>query len=212
MRGEVFLGLDGEMTGNKSPANYQLIQIGVFLPRNLYSGSSPDLRTQLFVSDVGYETWNEMEEAMEVNGFTADRIRAGKRPEDVDQDLVVWLEDWGIERKKAVPIGWNVGSFDMPYVRYYLPESSKYFSYRTVDLNSVCFTLARASHFSWTALKSASKRHAEDVMGKGTMPRRTGIVGESVSWHDAGYDAEASYVAWDYLSSLITLREIHEHL
>jgi len=208
MGGEWFLGLDGEMTGNRSPIEHQLIQIGVYTSGSwLSSSTGPDPRPQLFVSDIGYDTWNEMEEAMEVNGFTAERIRAGPRPEIVDQNLVVWLEEWGVERKKAIAIGWNVGIFDMPYIRHYLPESAKYFSYRSADLNSVCFTLAKASRFSWTALKSAAKRHAEDRIRTDMR-----VAGSKKTWHDAGYDAQASYFAWDYLWSLITLREVHEHL
>jgi len=192
---DIFFAVDGEMTGSKSPEEYQLIQIGV-------AGERAYDMDDVFVSDIGYDDgkFKFTEEALKVNKFTPERITAGPKPWIVDADLVGWLLDnHGIENK-CIAVGWNVGSFDMPFVRKYLPESAKMFSYRSLDLNSVCFTLADVTGFSWSTIKHHAKIFAEN-----TIPG-------TPDWHNAGYDALASLRAWEYLKSLIVIREQHHHL
>src|SRR5271155_3016324 len=127
----VFMGLDIESTGSERPPTRQLIQIGVASQTGF-----------VFTSDVGHPH-GEFEfdpEARKVNGFTDERVEAGPRPLVVDERLTEWLRARDVKAKRGIAIGWNVGSFDMPFVRHYLPRSSKLFSYRTIDLNAVCMT------------------------------------------------------------------------
>jgi hypothetical protein len=177
----IFLGLDGEMTGSGSPLDYQLIQIGVAL-----------MNGERFVSDIGFDTWNQTQEAMEVNKFTDERIRAGPAQWGVDRALFDFLEGSGAQPRRVVPIGWNVGSFDMPFVRQYLPRSAALFSYRTIDLNAVAFTVAAALGEDWKNLKKQAQKYADDHLGSLGTQR-----------HDAGYDAAAAVWEWRWLMAKI---------
>jgi DNA polymerase III epsilon subunit-like protein len=173
----IFVGLDIETTGSKPVEQYQVIQIGAHRPG-----------WARFVRDIGYETWNEDPEAMAVNKFTAERIRAGRPIAEVDRDLKLWLLDRSFRENEVIPVGWNVGTFDMPYVRRYLPKSARFFSYRSVDLNAVCFTLAEATGRDWETLKRQAKAYAAGIVA--------GVP------HDAGYDAEAAMTEWHYLQQI----------
>ncbi len=145
------------MTGTDGSAVHQLIQIGV--------ATAPD---EVFVSDIGYEDWNENPESMAVHGLSADRIRAAPRADAVDADIA---------------------AFDLPYVRSYLPRFTSHLGRRSVDLNAVCFTFARTAGSRWKSLKKRSKRFAEEQL-------------DSAQWHDAGYDAVAALLCWEYFKIL----------
>lgn len=98
--------------------------------------------------------------------------------------------DWYITqayKKSFICVGWNVGSFDLPFVRRELPILGSLMHYRTIDLNAVCFTAERVLATDYRELKDEAKEYAEDK-----------IVG-AADWHDAGYDALASLKAWEYL-------------
>lgn len=85
-----FIGVDGEMTGTDGPAVHQLMQIGV--------ATSPD---EVFVSDIGYNEWQQNEDSMRIHGFTPERIRAAPRPDTVDRDVTKWLSDKVVGREGA---------------------------------------------------------------------------------------------------------------
>lgn len=170
-----FIGVDGEMTGTDGPAVHQLIQIGV--------ATAPD---QVFVSDIGYEEWSENPESMAVHGLSAERIRAAPRADVVDAELCGWLGDKVVGSGRGlIAVGWNVAAFDLPYVRQYLPRFTSHLSGRSVDLNAVCFTFAGTAGSRWKSLKRRSKRFAEEQLGR-------------AEWHDAGYDAAAALLCWEY--------------
>jgi DNA polymerase III epsilon subunit-like protein len=174
----LFVGLDGEMTGTRSPEEFQLIQIGV-----------ATLDHDIFVRDIGYYHWNSTPEAMAVNKFTPERIRAGTSPYLVDLAVEEFLFDQSAKAGSCVAIGWNV-AFDISFVRRYLPFTAKMFSYRAVDLNSVCFTLGKATGRDWKDFKRGAK----------TYSAKQPIPGQP---HDAGYDACAAVYEWEYLQKEI---------
>jgi len=186
----IFVGLDGEMTGSaKTPEffkEYQLCQIGLAL------GLTPD---KVFESDIGYDEYSFTQTALDVNGFTHDRIRSGPKPEKVDAELVEWLHAKGIKEynPSLIAVGWNVGAWDLAFVRYYLPRFSKFLSYRTVDLNAVTFAasfVVDRQGLSYYTIKTNAKRYAEE---------RLKVVYPSPAWHSAGFDAAASLAAFEYL-------------
>lgn len=125
----IFFGLDIETTSADTKG--ELIQIGVFAgPQHQY------------VSDVGHRGnyfWEQ--EAFDVNGFNHERIINGRAAREVDQELCHWLEftaeQFGVLPKEFIPVGFNVGSFDMQFVKKTFPEFSKLLSYHTMDLNAV---------------------------------------------------------------------------
>ena len=178
-----FVGLDGEMTGSAKTLDfykeYQLCQIGVAL--------SPK---EFFNSDIGFAEgefkWTQ--EALDVNKFTLDRIRAGPRGWQVDAELVEWLRERNIsEDTRLIAVGWNVAAFDLPFVRYYLPRFSKFIWYRTIDLNACVFLAEQVTGLSYNNIKDKAKRYAAKQ-----------VPGE-VQWHNAGYDAADSIAAYEFL-------------
>lgn len=203
-----FVSLDGEMTGSGSrePSvvahkEYQLIQIGL---ATMEMGKRPDpvvLRPEtlkMYVSDIGYDTWNAQPQAMEVNKFTPERIRAGPMPGQVDLEANVWLNvHLGEGKRDLHAVGWNVGSFDLMFIREYLPLLGDRFSYRSVDLNSILYSVADTED-DYKRLKGAAKSGAEVAL------RNMGV--ES-AWHDAGYDAAAALMAFKILRERILPEE-----
>lgn len=174
-----FIGVDGEMTGTDGPAVHQLIQIGV--------ATSPD---EVFVSNIGFDAWQENVESMQIHGLSPELIRSAPRPDDVDAALCGWLADKVVGAERGlIPVGWNVAAFDLPYVRHYLPRFSTHLSRRSVDLNAVCFTVAGTAGSRWKTLRKRSKRFAEEKLGR-------------ADWHEAGYDAAAALLSWEYFKML----------
>jgi hypothetical protein len=160
---------------------YALIQIGVAI--------TPDI---IFTSDIGHQTYNWTQEALDVNKFTHERIRAGPAPAVVDAALVEWVKaNVPGERIRLIPVGFNVASFDVPYVRYWLPEFSKLLGYRAVDLNSVLYTAAKVTGRGYDKIKDAAKKYAVRVLER------------PEDFHNAGYDAAVALAAWEYLIKLL---------
>ena len=84
--------------------------------------------------------------------------------------------------------GWNVGAFDLPFVRDTLPGLASLLSRRSVDLNAVCFTLGGTlpyfgSRPKWNTWKRLSKEAAQAELT---------AISVAPKWHDAGYDALAA--------------------
>lgn len=176
----LFVGLDIETTGSDIDAGAGLIQIGA------YDGESRARFSSLVVPHAGHSVTVK---AMEVNGLNLDTIHAqAPAASKVDVQLYQFLLGLGAEERSVVPIGWNVGTFDMPFVRRYLPHTAALFGYRSIDLNSIAFTL---NPKKLEVPKKASKRYAELEMGR-------------TEWHDAGFDAEAAYHSWMYFRAQVS--------
>lgn len=187
-----YVGLDGEMTGTTkrgegpAPEKYQLIQIGMATSV-----------TDIFTSDIGFQVWNSTEQAMAVNHFTPERIRAGPLPGMVDEEACKWLDaKVGPGVRDIHAVGWNVGAFDMPFVNKYLPATGDRFSYRSVDLNSIVYGIIglEGTDKQYDRVKRAAKGYAETELKK---------VYPNPAWHDAGFDAAAGLLAFEYLSHRI---------
>ena len=191
----VLMGVDLETTMSDPPPRGRLLQIGVCFA--VVEPCKPMLSGAKFVSDVGYPDFETMErsaEADKVHGITLERIGRAKSVWDVDRELSLFLLANGVGPKRAIAIGWNVGGFDMPFVRFYLPMSAQRFSYRTIDLNAVCMTVGTARSIPWKTLKDKSKAYAAEWI-RSSYPE--------VGPHDAGYDAMEAVVCWRWLVSEI---------
>lgn len=172
----IFSGVDIETTGLS--ADSQLIQIGVALGEDL------------FVYDVGHdlEDLNIRAEALKINGFTLDRLMCADYPPAVDLYLDEWLRA-RTEPGQIIPVGWNVGTFDMPFIRRTFPHAARYFHpYRSVDLNSICYAFSRID--SYDIMKRNAQQWACEQAGRGRE-------------HDAGYDARTSLLAFQWLQRQI---------
>jgi len=211
MTKERWVGCDGEMTGSGSRdrrsiafKKYQLIQIGLATmatePLTQYH-QRPVFKPETlktFVSDIGYDEWNSQPQAMEVNGFTPERIRAGPAQEIVDRDAVLWLDErFGAGKRDLHAVGWNVGAFDLPFIREYLPALGDRFSRRSVDLNSILYSMVDTED-EYKEIKGRAKTGAEVIL------RGMGIQSK---FHDAGYDAANALIAFKILREEILPEE-----
>lgn len=171
-----FLGVDIETTGSDFTDRIKTIQIGVF-----------DTETgDLFRSDIGWPEglFDMVPEATAIHGFTIGRILKAPSAHEVDEHLSRWMAEHGVTEKRGVAIGFNVGGFDLPFVRRDLPEASRRLSYRSADLNAICFALAAAKGLSWMSVKETVKKEA----------RLEASIRTTLQPHDAAYDAmEAVY-------------------
>lgn len=196
----IFAGLDIETTGTEF-AKHSICQIGV----QLFNGP-------LFVSDVRERRiFVSDPKAMEVNGFTEERCMNAPLADIVDAKLCVFMAQQEAQLGHdlvLVPVGWNVGAFDMPYVRRALPCFSEYVTRRSVDLNAVCFTAADMLGMKFDALKKHVKRAAAADMT--ATPIEVNYAGERWKAHDAGWDARNALACWYQIKRAIRSGLLHE--
>lgn len=187
----LLIGLDGEMSDSDLDKGAVLIQIGVC-----------DDYGNTFESLIGHEPgWYQTEQASAVHRIPDEDIISAERADQVDRRLYRWLQD-RLEDARArgehtglrpfVPVGWNVGGFDMPFVREFLPESSALISRRSLDLNALCFSFedARVTYLGERCSFHRWKHLANDYAGA--------FLGED-GWHDALFDARAALEAHKFL-------------
>lgn len=189
-------GVGSHQCDRNESAPYRLIQIGIAVPdtKGVHPGYSR------YTSDIGWpkDSYPWEQAALDVNGFDHERIQKGYSASYVDNELYDWLTNImeTDEYNSLIPVGWNVGGFDMPYVRRYLPKTANLFGYRAKDLNSTCYDLAKVfgngTVNSSNKYKKASKKYAEAKLRE--------IHGaDKVKWHDAGFDSEAAMYSWEWM-------------
>lgn len=182
-----YVGIDGEMSGNDIDAGAKLIQIGL---ARFVDGT---MQSTGFLINPGEMSWSL--EAQEVHQFTQDDIHLyGLSPSFVDNESCNWVNPTG-PRRDFIMVGFNVGSFDRPFIKQTLPSLYGKFSRRSVDLNSVIFALSD-SNTQFERIKGESKEYAfakMEGMFSGFQNRQ----------HDAEYDAVMSLYCFEYLQSLI---------
>jgi hypothetical protein len=192
-----FFGVDGEMSSSDLDKGGRLIQIGVTAHTNIDGTLTKGDDAFCTLLNPGPNTWSAIAEG--VHGFTPADVNQATPATVVDDLLVRWLLDRGADRKRRVntiPLGFNVGAFDMPHIAAVLPKTSALFSRRTIDLNAVCFTLDGAEYGgsarSWDEWKALASTYAErTIAGLGSRG--------DVQAHDAGYDALLHLHAWRFL-------------
>ena len=183
----MFIAIDGETTGKDITKGSALIQIGAAVYRDgqlhsthlTFNPKDPDM------------VWSK--EAEEVHKISLEQIKnAELDASQVDDFLYDWLIKNEVNPEKSynnVAVGWNVASFDMPYIKKYLPKTFKLFSYNTVDLNAVCVALSGKKRLSTKEWKSAAKTYARTIC-----PEREGY-GE----HNAERDSVMSLGCFNFL-------------
>lgn len=195
----LLIGLDGEMSDSEIDKGAVLIQIGVC-----------DDYGNTFESLIGHEPgWYKSAQASEVHKISDEDILSAPRADVVDRRLCRWLEtrleEARVRREHTgirpfVPVGWNVGGFDMPFVRATLPESCKLISRRSLDINALCFAFEDArvtlhgERLSFSKWKERAHDYAGDVLGDG-------------NWHNALFDAQASLEAYNFLTGAFVFND-----
>lgn len=182
-----YIGIDGEMSGTDIEAGHKLIQIGMAR----FTESGIDSIGRLL--NPGAMAWSA--QAEEVHQFSRDYIeKDGEDPALVDEHLANWANPTA-QRRDFVMVGFNVGSFDRPFIKRTLPITYGKFSRRSVDLNSVIFSMSDTnSEFEY--IKANAKDYAFEKMD--------GMFSDFKNrQHDAEYDAVMSLYCFEYLRSII---------
>jgi hypothetical protein len=190
----VFVGLDCETSAVDLASGARLIQAGVAV-----WSAAPGGEVDIFCSLLRQDVMEWSDEAAAVHQIPREALTDAPLPSDVDSLLYDWMCRRGAVagRQIVIPVGLNVGSFDLPFFQQALPRFSSLLSHRTVDLNSLCFTFAGwdpcpsgvfpRGFESW---KSAMKDEANSHLAQ------SGFV---VREHDAGFDAAQALLGWWWL-------------
>ncbi len=171
-RTDTYCGLDLETSGLEWEVNVP-IQIGLALE----SGA-------VFQSLIGGWDWKLWEwdgSAADVHRLTFKDLDGQPPPALVARRLLHWLDDQGVTGK-LIPVGWNVGQFDMQFLRYHLPYLLGRFSRHVVELNSLCAAFPDPAAIKLEAKAAAAQR-----------------IGDTPQWHTAGYDALAALHTFHWL-------------
>jgi len=183
-----YIGLDGEMSSADISTGGKLIQIGL---AKIENGTMVSVASML--NPPGDMEWSAEAEA--VHEFSRDYVESfGLRPSLVDQDLADWVDSESV-RRDTIAVGFNVGSFDMPFVKQSLPILFNKFSRRTVDLNALIFALSDTDR-EFQRIKSNAKLYAEKQM-------EDMFDGFKNRQHDAEYDAVMALYCFEYIRSLM---------
>lgn len=177
----VIAGIDIETT-NSNPDTGGILSIGIFIPMQ-----NEDIEFYGTVTPPRDVEWSY--EACKVNGFTPEHIGEYHNYYWLDYYICAWLERYGFSpQRRLLPVGWNVGSFDMQYIRRYLPNLYKRCNYNCIDLNSIVSTLILCG---WEpAVKRLVKEEADQLLG-------------NVDRHNALYDAKAALMELELLKQRI---------
>jgi DNA polymerase III epsilon subunit-like protein len=165
-----FIGLDIETTGLEIEQFHRLIQIGVAF--NRHTVRVYDVKPKGFI--------NYQAEAMAVNRFTVERIEKAAYQDRIDEVLEAACIHREYATGSLTAVGWNVGGFDMTFVKRELPRTARFFSHRVVDLSGICMLIGGEK---WRELKAAEHELIAKELGH-------------QNWHDAGYDALAALMQW----------------
>jgi DNA polymerase III epsilon subunit-like protein len=184
--GYLFLGLDGEMSSSELSEGGKLIQIGIATEEGINIS---------YTMNPGECQWSEA--AFEVHGITLESLQSAPSPAEIDEKLYEDLLLIGADpkrRSKTIPVGFNVGAFDMPFVKDSLPKSFSLFSRRTVDLNALCFALDHKVDGGMPVNADTWKKRA-----KAYAIEQIGMENQ----HDAGWDAMMHYRCYEFLRNMI---------
>ena len=188
----IFIGLDGEMTGNDIHAGAKLIQIGLTIR------DDRGMQTYTQTMNPGNVASGWQREAEQVHGISQLDLEGAYTQWEVDKWTVEWLASRGATyqtRMKNVAVGFNVAGFDMPYVKQHLPKTFDLLSYRTVDLNAILFALTGVGKVgsSYEAWKHKAKAYAvEKLASRG--PAQA---------HNAGWDSAMHLYCFEYLQGVL---------
>lgn len=195
----LLIGLDGEMSDSDLDKGAVLIQIGVC-----------DEYGNTFESLIQHAPgWFKTEQASAVHKIPDRSIINAPHVDDVDMRLYSWLtarlddallrgERTGI--RPFVPVGWNVGGFDMPFVRKFLPLSSGLISRRQLDLNALCYAFEDAQvtyqgeRLTFNKWKNLAHNFAEASFVEH-------------NWHNALFDAQAALEAYTFLTGVFSFSD-----
>ncbi len=150
-----------------------------------------------YYADVRHDSLVVAPAAMRVNGINITEVASQENRQtltQVDKQFREWLKSDSFyeEGKKyaLIPMGMNVGTFDMEFVREHLPKSADLFGYRSLDLNALIFADALRRGEKFQTVKRAAK-----VLGMSYAQEHV----PHLKPHHALYDAYSNIGVLNYL-------------
>jgi hypothetical protein len=190
----ILLGLDIETSGT-IPGYHRTIQIGA-------TDQDGDAWQRL-VSWRHIRHWDKR--SAKVHNIPRENVSSLLKPnnkwvEDSFCRYLTSLKPKSTAKHFIVPVGWNVGTFDMKFIFHDFPKVKDYFSYRSIDLNAIAYFLSGNINFQgsqpqFKGLKNLSKTYASNKLSSR---------GIEAQWHNALYDAQASLYAYEFFTFLLT--------
>lgn len=187
----IYIGLDCETSSRSLSSGGKLIQFGI----SFYS------------SDGGFYTFSDYvrneemawdSEAELIHGISYDYLADKRSAVDVDNDLYTIIKDIKSSNYNLVAVGYNVGSFDLPFFNEAFPLSMSLFSHRVVDLNSLCFLLDSVYSDPKGLTHSWSKPYLKDYAHSYMLSS-----GVNLQAHDAGYDAAEAIISLGFIQKVL---------
>lgn len=196
----IFLALDGEMSSPKFAEGGALIQIGAYGAINSSIIDEAD-NARRFESPIRFEGGLWEESAESIHGISRKELEDAPTAEDVDDLFYGWLLSIGAKPKRRliVPVGMNVGAFDMLFVNKFLPRSAELFTRRCVDVNGVCFSMDGIPYFDEP--KSAAEWKSLSLEYGRRQWRAKFGEDSALAPHDALFDAWVQGFGWEFLKS-----------
>lgn len=190
------IGVDCETSGSDINSNHALIESGLAYFSE-YSG------LQVFSSLLAPSddfVWSES--AASVHNIDLADVLSAPKQSDVDGRCLNFLSSlhvsYGLPENNLIAVGFNVASFDFPFFAKFLPQTFSRFSYRAIDINSLCFLLHGTPYknhpLSWVEWKDLSKKQSLMFL------ERNNIVGAE---HRAGFDAALGLGCFFFLQSFV---------
>jgi DNA polymerase III epsilon subunit-like protein len=182
----LFIGLDIESSGTNLNQGARVIQVGY-----AYNEDGAYWTGESGVNPLEF-AWSA--EAQAVHNITLEEVNTFPEATEVDKKFSSEFIDFRNQEVTLIAVGFNVGSFDLPFIRESLPIFSKNFSHRVVDLNSLIFALAKSSGSSsnFESIKSELKNKAEKIIAT-ILPDKHA--------HSAGYDALEAIIIFELITS-----------
>jgi oligoribonuclease (3'-5' exoribonuclease) len=183
-----FIGLDLECTG-RDHRLHKIIQIGLAV--------RTDSGVVSLKRDVKQVLYRYEEAALQVCKFTHERIAAGSDAEEAELRCLEFLMEHAPTPKRLIAVGWNVGGFDLQFIKDQFPVLEQRLHYRHVDLNSLSYLTAVVLQKDVNKIKKEAKTYA--ALSIRSLPEFQGVD----DWHDAGYDSMASLYEYQYFINLL---------
>lgn len=181
------IGFDIETTG-LDPKKSGIISMGFYMPHvSLYLVNNP---LPCYVD----------KDALDVNGFTVEQIESFERLDDKAVALNLASLVHGIHFKdfkdipetNLLPVGLNVGAFDMVFLKQHFPLTASLFHYRCIDLTGIAHFVSELFEVEKEEVKEASKKTISAWFSDPNMVQGNSTVIQ-MREHNAFYDAMLAY-------------------
>lgn len=168
---ELFLDIE---TSGTDPAKHSVLSIGMVVSLNGLEDY------QSFYREIEYGELAIMPESIAVNKFDF-TDRKNKTPLlQADKEAVDFLKKYYPGNITPMPVGLNIGGFDLQFINRHMPLLSKKLSHRSVELNTLIYILAEKHSMEFLELKKELSDKATSTVEK---------LGLGISKHNALFDA-----------------------